>query len=233
MQLTGEHSFDAPREIVWNFLMDPAILEACLPGAEGMTEVGPDEYTATMKVGIAMIKGTFSGKVKISDKVEPSSYAWKSRAVVPQGQVSGAGSLELVEHDGKDRRQVHRRGQYPRHHCPGRRAHDPACRPPDRRSVLRLSRIEGDGCEVTALTRRAELSCRQCGYDHQLYLQCVDAASSSRARCFPGSTRDALHDREAPGRYHRAADRTDSAHDALGRGARFLADHRDHPAAIR
>ena len=65
MQLTGEHTFDAPREVVWKFLMDPAVLEACLPGAENMTEVGPDEYTATMKVGIAMIKGTFTGKVAL------------------------------------------------------------------------------------------------------------------------------------------------------------------------
>lgn len=101
MQLTGEHTFEAPRQVVWDFLMDPAVLEACLPGAEGMTEVGPDEYTANMKVGIAMIKGNFSGKVKITDKVEPSSYRMKVEGSGPQGQVSGEGALELVEQDGK------------------------------------------------------------------------------------------------------------------------------------
>jgi carbon monoxide dehydrogenase subunit G len=99
MQLTGEHTFDAPREVVWKFLMDPAVLEACLPGAEGMTEVGPDEYTATMKVGIAMIKGTFNGKVRILDKVEPSSYRMEVEGSGPQGQVSGSGTLELVMQD--------------------------------------------------------------------------------------------------------------------------------------
>jgi carbon monoxide dehydrogenase subunit G len=99
MQLTGEHTFDAPREVVWKFLMDPAVLEACLPGAEGMTEVGPDEYTATMKVGIAMIKGTFNGKVKILDKVEPSSYRMEVEGSGPQGQVSGSGTLELIVQD--------------------------------------------------------------------------------------------------------------------------------------
>ena len=99
MQLTGEHTFDAPREVVWKFLMDPAVLEACLPGAEGMTEVGPDEYTATMKVGIAMIKGTFNGRVKILDKVEPSSYRMEVEGSGPQGQVSGSGTLELVMQD--------------------------------------------------------------------------------------------------------------------------------------
>lgn len=101
MQLTGEHTFDAPREVVWNFLMDPAVLESCLPGAEGMTEVGPDEYTATMKVGIAMIKGTFNGRVKITDKVDLTSYRMEVEGSGPQGQVSGAGTLELVENNGK------------------------------------------------------------------------------------------------------------------------------------
>ena len=79
--------------------MDPAVLQSCLPGAEGMTEVGPDEYTATMKVGIAMIKGTFSGKVKILDKVEPTSYRMEVEGSGPQGQVSGSGTLELVAQD--------------------------------------------------------------------------------------------------------------------------------------
>ena len=99
MQLTGEHTFDAPRQVVWDFLMDPAVLEACLPGAEGMTEIGPDEYSATMKVGIAMIKGTFKGKVKILDKVEPVSYRMEVEGSGPQGQVSGSGTLELIMQD--------------------------------------------------------------------------------------------------------------------------------------
>ena len=99
MQISGEHTFDAPRQVVWDFLMDPAVLQSCLPGAEGMTEVGPDEYTATMKVGIAMIKGTFNGKVKILDKVEPTSYRMEVEGSGPQGQVSGSGTLELVMQD--------------------------------------------------------------------------------------------------------------------------------------
>jgi uncharacterized protein len=101
MRITAEHTFDAPRQVVWDFLMDPAMMAACLPGAEGLTEVGPDEYTATMKIGIAMIKGTFSGKVKLLDKVEPSSYRMEVEGSGPQGQVSGAGAIELVEKGGK------------------------------------------------------------------------------------------------------------------------------------
>jgi carbon monoxide dehydrogenase subunit G len=100
MELTGEHTFDAPREQVWTFLLDPAVLRQCLPGCERLEEVGPDEYTATMKIGIAMIRGTFEGRVKISDKQEPERYTMQVEGSGPQGQVSGTGTLELVENGG-------------------------------------------------------------------------------------------------------------------------------------
>lgn len=100
MELSGEHTFSAPRETVYSFLLDPETLKSCLPGCEKLEEVGEDEYQATMRIGIGMIKGTFTGKVKISDKQEPSSYRMLVEGKGPQGQVSGDGALELIEQDG-------------------------------------------------------------------------------------------------------------------------------------
>jgi carbon monoxide dehydrogenase subunit G len=101
MELTGEHTFSAPRERVWEFLLDPETLKQCLPGCEKLDVIGPDEYSATMKIGIAMIKGTFAGRVKISEKQEPERYKMLVEGSGPQGQVSGEGTLELIEQDGK------------------------------------------------------------------------------------------------------------------------------------
>ncbi len=101
MELTGEHTFAAPRERVWAFLLDPEVLKECLPGCEKLDVLGPDEYAATMKIGIAMIKGTFTGRVKISDKQEPERYKMLVEGSGPQGQVSGEGTLELIEQDGQ------------------------------------------------------------------------------------------------------------------------------------
>ena len=100
MELSGEHTFSAPRDRVYAFLLDPDTLKSCLPGCEKLEQVGEDEYAATMKIGIGMIKGTFSGKVKISDKQEPTSYRMLVEGKGPQGQVSGEGTLELFEQDG-------------------------------------------------------------------------------------------------------------------------------------
>lgn len=100
MELSGEHRFDAPPQQVWDFLLDPNTLQSCLPGCEQLDVTGEDEYAATMKIGIGMIKGTFKGTVKITDKQEPSSYRMSISGKGPQGQVSGDGVLELVEDAG-------------------------------------------------------------------------------------------------------------------------------------
>jgi carbon monoxide dehydrogenase subunit G len=78
-------------------MLDPEVLRASLPGVEKLEAIGEDEYAATMKIGIAMIKGTFAGKVKITDKTEPESYTMHIEGAGPQGQVNGSGKLEFVE----------------------------------------------------------------------------------------------------------------------------------------
>lgn len=96
MELSGEHRFAAPRERVWALLLDPSILQQCLPGAEDLVEVGPEEYEARMKIGVAAIRGTYQGRVRIEDKDEPNSYRMHVEGKGPAGQISGDARMELV-----------------------------------------------------------------------------------------------------------------------------------------
>lgn len=101
MEISGQHRFSAPRERVWELLLDPGVLQQCLPGTENFVEVGPEEYEARMKIGVAAIRGTYQGKVKIHSKDEPSSYQMAVEGKGPAGQISGDAKIELVsEGDG-------------------------------------------------------------------------------------------------------------------------------------
>ena len=100
MELSGEHRFAAPREKVWALLLDPKILQQCLPGAEDLVEVGPEEYEATMKIGVAAIRGTYQGRVRIADKDEPNSYRMFVEGKGPAGQIGGEATMELAEENG-------------------------------------------------------------------------------------------------------------------------------------
>jgi carbon monoxide dehydrogenase subunit G len=100
MELSGEHRFSAPRARVWEMLLDPGILQQCLPGTEDFVEVGPEEYEARMKIGVAAIRGTYQGRVKIEDKNEPDSYRMAVEGKGPAGQISGTARIELSDEGG-------------------------------------------------------------------------------------------------------------------------------------
>jgi len=96
MQLSGDYTFAAPPESVYKLMLDPDTLMTCLPGCERLELVGEDEYVATMTIGVAMIKGKYEGRVKISDKVEPTSFRMRVEGKGAQGQVSGEGLIEIA-----------------------------------------------------------------------------------------------------------------------------------------
>src|SRR5262249_58612012 len=74
MKIEGSHDIPVPRERVWKAFLDPATLARVIPGCEGLDEIGSGEYKAKMKVGVAAIKGTFEGKVRLFDLEPPNRY---------------------------------------------------------------------------------------------------------------------------------------------------------------
>jgi carbon monoxide dehydrogenase subunit G len=100
LKIEGSYTFDAPREKVWQVLLDPKIMAQCMPGCEKMSEIGPDQYEATMKVGVASVKGTYKGKVAIKDKQEPSHYVLSGEGSGGPGFMQGDVSIDLEENNG-------------------------------------------------------------------------------------------------------------------------------------
>ena len=101
MKMHGNHTLDAPREKVWAFLMDPDAIARVMPGCEQLEEVAPDTYKATLKLGIAAVKGTYQGSVQLLDKTSPSHYRMVIDGSGTTGFVRGEATIDLQEQDGK------------------------------------------------------------------------------------------------------------------------------------
>lgn len=101
LKIEGSYTFAAPRERVWQILLDPKIMAQCMPGCESMNEVGPDQYEAVMKVGVASVKGTYKGKVAIKDKQPPAHYVLSGEGSGGPGFMQGDVAIDLEESDGK------------------------------------------------------------------------------------------------------------------------------------
>lgn len=95
MKLDGNYTFNAPAERVWALLLSADALKSCVPGCEKLEPVGEDSYNATLKVGVAAIRGTYNGKVRITDKNEPNSYTLQVEGSGGPGFVRGEAKITL------------------------------------------------------------------------------------------------------------------------------------------
>ncbi|HET8577834.1 MAG TPA: carbon monoxide dehydrogenase subunit G [Methylomirabilota bacterium] len=103
MKIEGSAEIPATRERVWKAFLDPATLAQALPGCERLDAIGEGEFRATMKVGVAAIKGTFEGKVRLSDLEPPNRYRMVVEGSGSPGFVRGEASMELSDADGGTR----------------------------------------------------------------------------------------------------------------------------------
>lgn len=93
----------APPERVFAALVDRAVLQRCIPGAESFVEVAPDVYEATLPIGIAPIIGTYRSKVVIRDRQPPASVTLRFEGNGAPGFVGGEGGIGLALEDGATR----------------------------------------------------------------------------------------------------------------------------------
>lgn len=95
MQVAGEFLFKGSLEQVWAQLNDAAALQRCLPGCESLVQTGEDQYRATLKMGLAAVKGSYDGTLAITDKQPPTTITIKIDASGSTGFVNVGGRMDL------------------------------------------------------------------------------------------------------------------------------------------
>lgn len=101
MKITGTQEVRARRERVWQALIDPAVLQRCIPGCEQLEKTGENSYAATLRAGVGSIKGLFKGNVRLEDMREPEHYRIVVDGKGQPGFLKGSGNLDLEESAGE------------------------------------------------------------------------------------------------------------------------------------
>ncbi|TMQ00946.1 MAG: carbon monoxide dehydrogenase subunit G [Verrucomicrobia bacterium] len=99
MTIQGTHDLARPPAQVFEALNDPAILQETIPGCEKLEKTAADEYSAQLKIGIAAVKGSYAGKVRLSDQQPPNRFTLHLEGKGAQGFVKGTARVELKEKD--------------------------------------------------------------------------------------------------------------------------------------
>ena len=97
MQVKGQAMLSAPRGKVWQTLLDAEALKRCLPGCQRLEPTGPDAWEATLSIGLAGIKGTYSGRVSITDQQPQSSYRLNVEGSGSGNRIRGSGLITLAD----------------------------------------------------------------------------------------------------------------------------------------
>ena len=111
MKLSATYTFKAPGEKVFAALVDPAILQSCIDGCEKMEKTGEDSYDAHLKIGVAGIKGSYVGKIRIEEKKPPESFTLQVQGKGGPGWMKGTARLQILPRDDGSELQCESDGQ--------------------------------------------------------------------------------------------------------------------------
>lgn len=111
MELTGQQLLPMPRDRVWSALLDPATLQAAIPGCEFVTDEGNGVYALGMLAAVGPVKARFKGRMRQQDLQPPQRYtlSFEGDGGIA-GFAKGSAEVELAEagDDGAHTRLVYR-----------------------------------------------------------------------------------------------------------------------------
>jgi uncharacterized protein len=101
MILDGEHTFNGPRQTVWNLLQDPEVLAKAMPGARKLVRTGDGTYEGVIRIGVGPVTAAeWTLNVSIREPVEPESYVMQVESKGALGFTRGTADVNLDEVDG-------------------------------------------------------------------------------------------------------------------------------------
>ena len=98
MNLTGDYTFDAPQETVWNLLMDPNVIANAIPGVDEFIPIEgeADAWNARAKINVATVNGLYMGTIRMSDQDAPNQYRLTVNGEGQQSIIGGSALITLA-----------------------------------------------------------------------------------------------------------------------------------------
>jgi 2-furoyl-CoA dehydrogenase large subunit len=97
----GRAMVAASAEAVWTMLLDPATLQAVIPGCHGVEKISDTHFRAEVTIGIGPVKGRYRAEVTLSDLDAPRAMTLGGFAEGALGFGNGEGRITLTpEHAG-------------------------------------------------------------------------------------------------------------------------------------
>ncbi|WP_420120703.1 SRPBCC family protein [Nakamurella sp.] len=97
MKVTGSSVLHAPPDRVWQAITDPDVLAGVIPGCEGLVPLAPDRFRLTVTLGVASIKGSYTGEVAFADLRRPGSLTLRASGAGAPGTIDTTVAVVLTD----------------------------------------------------------------------------------------------------------------------------------------
>lgn len=96
MQLTSQQALPVNQAQAWEALNDITLLQAAIPGCEGITPTGDSQYEVLVTAAIGPVKAKFKGKLQLENMQPPTSYTLRFEGQGgPAGHGKGTADIRL------------------------------------------------------------------------------------------------------------------------------------------
>ena len=106
MHLEGEHSFSASQGHVWELLNDAGVLARITPGLQELQAQAEDTYRALFAIKMGPINSTFSGTLRVADRLAPERFRLLIDIAGTVGTATAEATVTAVPAAGADAEQT-------------------------------------------------------------------------------------------------------------------------------
>ena len=101
MELSDEITINAPKDVVYEALNNPEILQRCIPGCEELVQNSPTELEAKVVLKIGPVKAKFAGAVTLDNDGAPDAFSLMGEGKGgAAGFAKGGADVTLTEVEG-------------------------------------------------------------------------------------------------------------------------------------
>ncbi len=97
MKLNGTHKFKAPSTQVFNAILNPEVLKACIPGCNSIEYLDTNHIQANLALPLPGLKGPYSLVINIANRQEPRYLELQLQRSGRGGSVNAISQISLTD----------------------------------------------------------------------------------------------------------------------------------------
>ena len=97
MKLNGSHKFKASSTQVYNAILNPAVLKACIPGCQSVEYLDPNSIQASITTPLPGLKGPFNIVIHIAERQAPNNLMLQVQQEGTGGTINALSNINILD----------------------------------------------------------------------------------------------------------------------------------------